>query len=91
MTNKPENKTIEQIRDELAESVAILPSYANKSSYSIEWNTQVKNNFKAGFDARGKIEEERTDKLVKALEVYAQNQWQGSLAKRALKEFKGEK
>lgn len=75
MTDKPENKTIEQIRDEL------MVSY--DPTHDIEMAIKVNdvngicdcivNAYEHGFDARGKIEEERTKKLVEACnELYYQ-------------------
>lgn len=72
-----ENKTIEQIRDELANENYPKPSAFENNNASMTSPNRAhiicRKAFKIGFDARGKIEEERTKKLVEALEFLQRN------------------
>lgn len=76
---KSDKKTLVQIRDELASSYGYGPMSQNdfeKLKYFKPDNSKVaqemsKMSFQAGFDAATVIHQERTKKLVEALEWYA--------------------
>lgn len=81
---------INEIRDHLAEKHEVPFS---AKTYDEKYGHQV--SFKDGFDARGKIEEGRTKKLVEALEFLQRNtnalDYRRPVIDEALQEFKGEK